>query len=60
MRLKIRPQEITWVDKDKQRAVLCQMTTEDQMQSTEVVLLDLFEISKTIESTYQAKSPNKP
>lgn len=60
MRLKIKPQEITWVDKDSQRAVLCQTTTEEQMKSTEVVLLDLFEISKTVESTYQVKSPNKP
>lgn len=61
MRLKIRPEELTWVNKDKQRAVLSKMTDNIvQTQSTEVVLLDLVEISKTVENTYQAKSPNKP
>ncbi|MBI2791482.1 MAG: hypothetical protein HYX61_05955 [Gammaproteobacteria bacterium] len=61
IRLKIKPEELTWIDRDRQRAALSTMTDAiDQIQSTEVVLLDLVEISKTVETTYQAKSPNKP
>jgi hypothetical protein len=60
LRLKIFPENLVWVDKDNQRAVLSKKTDTEEIQNTEVVLLNLFHISKMVENSFQAKSPNNP